>query len=120
MKKNNTSKKSSVKKIVKNQEKSLEAKETIEKNVEIETNNDTKKAIVPEKNMSEIGQENYAKTVIPEKPKYDYVTVKVDGNNCSASSKGFTKEEEKAIAMTMFQMRNRFGLESKFTVELRK
>lgn len=118
MKKNNSSKKTNSKKV---DSKPIEPK-NIEETIEpiIEPKVETKETIVSEKKVSEIGQNNYASTFIPEKPKYDYVTVKVDGNNCSASSKGFTKEEEKAIAMTMFQMRNRFGLESNFIVELRK
>lgn len=119
MKKNNSSKKTNSKKVDSKPIETKNVEETIESTTE-QQKVETKETVVSEKKVSEIGQSNYANTFIPEKPKYDYVTVKVDGNNCSVSSKGFTKEEEKAIAMTMFQMRNRFGLESNFIVELRK
>lgn len=85
----------------------------------IEQETVVEESTVSKKNVSEVGQKDCAEAS-SEELSYDYVTVKVDGNNCSVNSKGFTKEQEKAIAMTMFQMRNRFGLESNFTVNVRK
>ncbi len=57
---------------------------------------------------------------VPEEVSYDFVDITVKGNDCLVNSKGFTKEQEKAISMTIFQMRNKFGLGSNFSVEVRK
>lgn len=51
---------------------------------------------------------------------FDFVQVKVKGNEYSVVSQGFTKEQEKAIAMTIFQMRNKFELGTNFSANIRR
>lgn len=50
----------------------------------------------------------------------DFVEVNVDGNNSASDNKGFTKQNEKEMAMYLSAMKNRFGLGESFSVKVFK
>ncbi len=92
-----------------------------EKNVSNEITETVEKSVISE-NTCQVSDKNKSCDCCeaPEELSFDFIQIHVKGNGWSINSKGFTEEQEKAIAMTMFQMRNRFGLETEFSVQIRK
>ncbi len=105
-------KKTAKKKVTKSKE-TIVSKENLESKV-VETTQESTT------NNSQVSDKNVSCDCCETEEIFDFVRVRVKGNEYSVSSLGFTKEQEKAIAMTMFQMKNRFGLETDFTVNVRK